>query len=74
MTHSLEGQAIELAWIRDNRRAGLHADVPEESWYSFIYPMRVGALVASAGQLSEDQFCCLGWYFGRSKYKPTFST
>jgi geranylgeranyl diphosphate synthase type II len=34
------------------------------SWYSFIYPMRVGALVARPGTLRRDQFCRLGWYFG----------
>ena len=34
------------------------------SWYSFIYPMRVGALVARPAQLRAEQFCRLGWYFG----------
>ena len=69
MTHSLEGQAIELAWIRDNvselgERDYLQMCLKKTSWYSFIYPMRVGALVARSGQLSEQQFCRLGWYFG----------
>ncbi|MGA9568324.1 MAG: polyprenyl synthetase family protein [Candidatus Korobacteraceae bacterium] len=69
MTHSLEGQAIELAWIRDNRcdlevRDYMQMCLKKTSWYSFIYPMRVGALVARSGQLGPDQFCRLGWYFG----------
>ena len=34
------------------------------SWYSFIYPLRVGALIARGGQLDADKFCRLGWYFG----------
>ncbi|HZD33409.1 MAG TPA: polyprenyl synthetase family protein, partial [Candidatus Angelobacter sp.] len=69
MTHSLEGQAIELAWIRDNTRSLSERDylqmcLKKTSWYSFIYPMRVGALVARPGKLSAEQFCRLGWYFG----------
>ena len=48
-----------------SRGARLNADVPEEtSWYSFIYPMRVGALVARSGYIEKDEFCQLGWYFG----------
>lgn len=69
MTHSLEGQAIELAWIRDNRcqlavRDYMRMCLKKTSWYSFIYPMRVGALVARSGRLRNDEFCRLGWYFG----------
>jgi geranylgeranyl diphosphate synthase type II len=69
MTYSLEGQAIELAWIRDNRcdlevRDYMHMCLKKTSWYSFIYPMRVGALVARSAPLGKDQFCRLGWYFG----------
>ena len=69
MTLSLEGQAIELGWIRDNYcnlrvRDYMQMCLKKTSWYSFIYPMRVGALVARAGHLGTDQFCRLGWYFG----------
>lgn len=69
MTHSLEGQAIELAWIRDNRcdlevRDYMKMCLKKTSWYSFIYPMRVGALVARPGRLAKQQFSRLGWYFG----------
>ncbi len=69
MTHSLEGQAIELAWIRDNVcdlevRDYLQMCLKKTSWYSFIYPMRVGALVARPLQVRKEQFCRLGWYFG----------
>jgi len=69
MTHSLEGQAIELAWIRDNRcdldvRDYMQMCLKKTSWYSFIYPMRVGALVARPGKLGKEEFCRLGWYFG----------
>ena len=69
MTYSLEGQAIELAWIRDNLcdlgdRDYMHMCLKKTSWYSFIYPMRVGALVARPAQLGAEQFCRMGWYFG----------
>jgi geranylgeranyl diphosphate synthase, type II len=69
MRHSLEGQAIELGWIRSNitqldPRDYLHMCLKKTSWYSFIYPMRVGALIAQSGQVDADQFCRFGWYFG----------
>jgi geranylgeranyl diphosphate synthase, type II len=69
MTYSLEGQAIELGWIRDNtcdlaQRDYMQMCLKKTSWYSFIYPMRVGALVARPAQLKADRFCRLGWYFG----------
>jgi geranylgeranyl diphosphate synthase, type II len=66
--HSLEGQASELAWIRDNRceleeQDYLEMCLKKTSWYSFIYPMRIGALVAE-GSISDDRFCRFGWYLG----------
>ena len=69
MRHSLEGQAIELGWIRDNVRDldtknYLRMCLKKTSWYSFIYPLRVGALIANGGKLDPDQFCRFGWYFG----------
>jgi geranylgeranyl diphosphate synthase type II len=69
LRHSLEGEAIELGWIRDNacgldERDYLHMTLKKTSWYSFIYPLRVGALIAEGGELNADRFCRLGWYFG----------
>jgi geranylgeranyl pyrophosphate synthase len=69
MRNSLEGQAIELGWIRDNAcqldvRDYLRMCLKKTSWYSFIYPMRVGALIAQGGQLDTDRFRRFGWYFG----------
>src|SRR3979411_1808893 len=65
LRHSLEGQAIELAWIRDNTDGleeadYLHMCLKKTSWYSFIYPMRVGALIAE-GAIGHDRFCRFGW-------------
>jgi geranylgeranyl diphosphate synthase type II len=69
LRHSLEGQAIELGWIHDNayeldERDYLHMCLKKTSWYSFIYPLRVGALIAEGGELDADRFCRFGWYFG----------
>ena len=69
LSHSLEGQAMELGWIRDNvcalaERDYLHMCLKKTAWYSFIYPLRVGALVARGGELDAAAFCRLGWYFG----------
>ncbi len=68
MRHSLEGQAIELSWIRDNACSlephdYLQMCLKKTSWYSFIYPMRVGATVAQGSQHSS-RFCKFGWYLG----------
>ncbi|MEU3454652.1 polyprenyl synthetase family protein [Micromonospora sp. NPDC006766] len=55
LRHSLEGQAIEIGWIRDNV-CDLDADdyyrmcLKNTSWYTCIYPCRTGILVAATGQ------------------------
>jgi geranylgeranyl diphosphate synthase type II len=69
MRYSLEGQAIELGWIRDNvhdltEKDYLYMCLKKTSWYSFIYPLRVGAMIAKGAELAADQFCRFGWYFG----------
>jgi geranylgeranyl diphosphate synthase type II len=69
LRYSLEGQALELGWIRDNacdlnETDYLQMCLRKTSWYSFIYPLRVGALIAEGGTLEADRFCRFGWYFG----------
>jgi geranylgeranyl diphosphate synthase type II len=69
MRHSLEGQALELAWIRDNVCRLKPADylrmcLKKTSWYSFIYPMRAGAIIARGSPLDPKRFSRFGWYFG----------
>ncbi len=69
MLQSLEGQAMELGWIRDNR-----CDVTEDDylrmtlkktcWYSFIHPCRIGALIATRDATSLDRFNLFGYYMG----------
>jgi len=68
MRQTLEGQALELAWIHDNVCALEPTDylrmcLKKTSWYSFIYPMRIGATIAGAAPAAHD-FCQFGWYVG----------
>jgi geranylgeranyl diphosphate synthase, type II len=69
MRHSLEGQAIELGWIRDNACDLVEDDyyrmcLKKTSWYTCIYPCRVGALVARNGDIETARFDRFGWYLG----------
>jgi geranylgeranyl diphosphate synthase type II len=69
MQESLEGQAMELGWVRDNR-----CDVTDEDylrmvlkktcWYSFIHPCRIGALIATKDSIDLDRFNRFGCYLG----------
>jgi geranylgeranyl diphosphate synthase type II len=69
MQESLEGQAMELGWVRDNR-----CDLTEEDylrmvlkktcWYSFIQPCRIGALIATHDTANLDRFNRFGYYLG----------
>ena len=69
MQESLEGQAMELGWVRDNR-----CDVTDEDylrmvlkktcWYSFIHPCRIGALIATRDGVDLDRFNRFGYYLG----------
>lgn len=69
LVRSLEGQALELGWIRENR-----LDVTEEDyyrlilkktcWYSFIHPCRLGALIANPEDDNLDRFNEFGYYLG----------
>src|SRR5262247_1647619 len=69
MQESLEGQAMELGWVHDNR-----CDVTDEDylrmvlkktcWYSFIHPCRIGALIATKDGIDLDRFNRFGCYLG----------
>lgn len=68
LRHSLEGQAIELGWIRENAAGLADADyyrmcLKKTSWYTCLYPCRVGLLVAEQpGEVTAlDRY---GWYVG----------
>lgn len=71
LTQSLEGQALELGWIRDNS-FGVGADdylrmcLKKTCWYSFIHPCRIGALIARPDEegIDLDAFNAFGFYLG----------
>jgi len=51
---TIEGQAMELGWIRDNDCTTTEDDyllmvLKKTGWYSFIHPARIGALIANPG-------------------------
>jgi geranylgeranyl diphosphate synthase type II len=69
MRHSLEGQAIEVGWICENA-----CDLDDEdyyqmclkksSWYTCIYPCRIGALIAEGQREGSTRFDRYGCYLG----------
>ncbi len=69
ISESLEGQAIELGWIRDNDLAVSPSDylrmtLKKTCWYSFIHPCRIGAVIASRGDANLDAFNAFGFFLG----------
>jgi geranylgeranyl diphosphate synthase, type II len=69
LMESLEGQAMELGWIRENACDISEADylrmtLKKTCWYSFIHPLRIGALIARRGQMDLDQFNEFGYFLG----------
>ena len=69
LLQSLEGQATELGWVRDNDLTVgtdeyLRLVLKKTAWYSFIHPMRIGALVANADDQNLDRFDRFGFLLG----------
>jgi len=69
LMESLEGQAMELGWIRDNRcdisdEDYLRTTLKKTCWYSFIHPCRIGALIARPEDTNLDRFNSFGQYLG----------
>ena len=66
---TLEGQAMELGWLRDNA-LNVRADdylrlvLKKTAWYSFIHPMRIGALVADSDDDNLGRFDRFGYLLG----------
>jgi geranylgeranyl diphosphate synthase type II len=66
---SIEGQAVELGWRRDNALSLSEADYLEmvlkkTCWYTTIYPSRVGALIATHSDAGLDRFIRFGFFLG----------
>jgi geranylgeranyl diphosphate synthase type II len=66
---SVEGQALELGWTRDNV-FGLTEDdylrmvLKKTCWYTSIHPCRIGALIATGGTIDADRFNLFGFLLG----------
>ena len=66
---SAEGQAIELGWRYDNsvdvtESEYLEMVLKKTCWLATIYPLRVGAIIASRGQVDPDRFTRFGFFLG----------
>jgi geranylgeranyl diphosphate synthase type II len=69
MIETIEGQAIELGWIRDNNCKASEEDylllvLKKTCWYSFIHPCRIGAIVAGQSGPELEPFNRFGYYLG----------
>lgn len=66
---TLEGQALELGWLREHAlNVGvddyLRLVLKKTAYYSFIQPMRIGALVADPDDAELDRFDRYGFLLG----------
>jgi geranylgeranyl diphosphate synthase, type II len=66
---TLEGQATELGWRRDQVEALEPEDyldliMHKTCWYTTVHPLRVGALVGSAGSADLKPMVRFGFYLG----------
>ena len=69
VVETLEGQAMELGWVRDNDLTVKTDDyfrlvLKKTAWYSFIHPLRIGALVADGDDRDLDRFDRFGYLLG----------
>jgi geranylgeranyl pyrophosphate synthase/uncharacterized protein with NAD-binding domain and iron-sulfur cluster len=69
VVETLEGQATELGWVRDNDLTVgaddyLRLVLKKTAWYSFIHPMRLGALIANVDDGNLDRFDRFGYLLG----------
>jgi len=69
LVETLEGQATELGWVRDNDLTVgaddyLRLVLKKTAWYSFIHPMRIGALVANGDDRNLGRFNRFGYLLG----------
>jgi geranylgeranyl diphosphate synthase type II len=66
---SIEGQAVELGWRRDNA-VGLREEdylkmvLKKTCWYTTIFPLRAGALIATRDGIDLDRLTRFGFFVG----------
>jgi geranylgeranyl diphosphate synthase type II len=69
VTESVEGQAMELGWRKDNvcdlkDEDYLRMILKKTCWYTCIHPIRIGAIIGSQGKVKADSFNHFGYYMG----------
>jgi geranylgeranyl diphosphate synthase, type II len=66
---TVEGQAMELGWRRQNSAGLTDSDylgmtLRKTCWYTTIYPSRLGALIGTRDAANLDQFVRFGFFLG----------
>ena len=66
---TVEGQAVELGWRRDNvldlgESDYLEMVLKKTCWYTTIWPSRVGALIGTRSDRDLDRFIRFGFFLG----------
>ena len=69
LVETLEGQAMELGWVRDNDLTVAADDylrlvLKKTAWYSFIHPLRIGAIIANGEDENLSRFDRFGYFLG----------
>ena len=69
LTRTIEGQATELGWRADNvvdlqPTDYLKLIIRKTCWYTTVWPLRVGALIGSAGTAPLEAMTRFGFYLG----------
>lgn len=71
VTESVEGQAMELGWRKENTSRLTEADylrmiLKKTCWYTCIHPIRIGAIIGTKGRVHPESFDRLGYFMGTS--------
>ncbi|QAA82695.1 polyprenyl synthetase family protein [Aequorivita sp. H23M31] len=71
VTESVEGQAMELGWRKNNTSNLKEADylrmiLKKTCWYTCMHPIRIGAIIGTKGRINPDKFDRLGYFMGTS--------
>jgi geranylgeranyl diphosphate synthase, type II len=69
VTETVEGQAMELGWMRDNVVDLTDDDyfrmtLKKTAWYTCIHPCRIGGLIGSGGSIGLDRFNQFAYFMG----------
>jgi geranylgeranyl diphosphate synthase type II len=69
VTETVEGQAIELGWRKDNVCDLQDADylrmiLKKTCWYTCIHPIRIGAIIGTNNKIKPSQFDRFGYFMG----------